>query len=566
MAKYSIGLDFGTNSCRALIVDINNGRELASHVFPYPSGESGVIVDVKNHNLARQNPVDYLKGIEVTIVEALKKARRENPGFVSKDIIGIGVDTTGSSPMPVDSDGNPLCLNDKFKDDPAAMVWLWKDHTSYAEAKLITDTAAEYRPEYLAKIGGVYSSEWFWSKLLHCQLESPEVFNSADNFVEICDWIPAVLTGNTKPDNIKRSICAAGHKAMYNDKWGGLPDEDFLRILSPELAELRKKLTSNAYPSNERAGFLSKEWAQKLDLSENVSIAVGAFDAHMGAVGAGIKTGTLVKILGTSTCDILIWPNDKSLADIPGVCGIVDGSVIGGFYGIEAGQSAVGDIFLWFVNSLVPENYGNTPEEKFANLEKEAAKLKPGESGLLALDWNNGNRTILVDVRLTGLLLGQTLHTKPHEIYRALIESTAFGSLAIIDRVEEYGVQIDEIVNCGGLTTKNPLLMQIYADVTNRPMVISKSEQTPALGAAIFAAVSAGEQISGFKDIYDAQKVMTGTGDVFKPIPENHKTYKKLYNLYHQLHDGFGTKSWSGNMYNIMKDLLDIRDNVSSKK
>ena len=566
MAKFSIGLDFGTNSCRALIVDISDGREIANHVFPYPSGDSGVIVDIKNHNLARQNPADYLTGIEVTIVEALKKAKKENPEFSYKDIIGIGVDTTGSSPMPVDSNGNPLCFNDKFKNDPAAMVWLWKDHTSFAEAKLITDTAAKLRPEYLDKIGGVYSSEWFWSKLLHCQSESPEVFNAADNFVEICDWIPAVLTGDTKPDNIKRSICAAGHKAMYNDKWGGLPDDEFLKVLSPALAELRKKLTSGAFPSDERAGFISKEWSEKLGLSDNVSIAVGAFDAHMGAVGAGIKTGTLVKILGTSTCDILIWPNDKTLADIPGVCGIVNGSVIGGFYGIEAGQSAVGDIFLWFINYLVPEKYGKTIEQKFANLEKEAAELKPGESGLLALDWNNGNRTILVDVRLTGLLLGQTLHTKPHEIYRALIESTAFGALAIIDRVEEYGVQINEIVNCGGLATKNPLLMQIYADVTNRPMIVSKSEQTPALGAAIFAAVSAGEQVSGFKDIYHAQKVMTGTGEVFNPIPENHKTYKNLYSLYRQLHDGFGTKSWSGSMYNVMKELLDIRDNISGEK
>ncbi|MFZ0455671.1 MAG: FGGY family carbohydrate kinase, partial [Ignavibacteriaceae bacterium] len=286
MAKYSIGLDFGTNSCRALIVDIGDGRELANHVFPYPSGDSGVIVDIRSHNLARQNPADYLKGIEVTIVEALKKARKENPKFSYKDVIGIGVDTTGSSPMPVDSTGNPLCFNDKFKNDPAAMVWLWKDHTSYVEAKLITDTATKLRPEYLDKIGGVYSSEWFWSKLLHCQLESPEVFKAADNFVEICDWIPAVLTGNTKPENIKRSICAAGHKAMYNDKWGGLPDEEFLRVLSPALAELRKKLASNAFSSDERAGFISKEWADKLGLSENVSIAVGAFDAHMGAVGA----------------------------------------------------------------------------------------------------------------------------------------------------------------------------------------------------------------------------------------------------------------------------------------
>ncbi len=565
MGKYSIGLDFGTNSCRALIVDISNGQELASHVFDYPSGNSGVITDVKDHNLARQNPADYLIGIEVTITEALKKAKKENSKFSPDDVIGIGVDTTGSSPMPVDSDGIPLCFQEKFKTQPAAMVWLWKDHTSHAEAKKITDTAALLRPEYLAKIGGVYSSEWFWSKLLHCQLENPDVFNSTYSFVEICDWIPAVLISNTKPDNIKRSICAAGHKAMYNDKWGGLPDEEFLGTLSPSLGEFRKKLTTKAFPSNERAGFLSPEWSDKLGLSTKVSVAVGAFDAHMGAVGAGIKTGTLVKILGTSTCDILVKPNNEKLADIPGVCGIVDGSVMGGFYGIEAGQSAVGDIFLWFVNNLVPEKYGKTQDEKFFNLEKAAIKLKPGESGLLALDWNNGNRTILVDVRLTGVLLGQTLHTQPHEIYRALIEATAFGALAIIDRIEEYGVQINEIINCGGLAVKSPLLMQIYADVTNRPMKISKSEQTPALGAAIFGAVSAGEEVSGFNDIGHAQKVMTGINNVFNPIEENHKTYKKIYSLYRQLHDGFGTKLWSGNMYNVMKDLLDIRDHANKE-
>jgi L-ribulokinase len=283
----------------------------------------------------------------------------------------------------------------------------------------------------------------------------------------------------------------------------------------------------------------------------------------MGAVGAGIKTGTLVKIMGTSTCDIMITPNKEKLADIPGVCGIVDGSVMGDSYGIEAGQSAVGDIFLWFVNNLVPEKYGKTTDEKFLNLEKAAIELKPGESGLLALDWNNGNRTILVDVRLTGMLLGQTLHTQPHEIYRALIEATAFGALAIIDRIEEYGVKINEVVNCGGLAAKSPLLMQIYADVTNRPMKISRSDQTPALGAAIFGAVSAGEQVSGFKDIYEAQKVMTGIGKTFDPIPENYDIYKKLYKLYQQLHDGFGMVKWSGNMYNVMKELLDIRDSIS---
>jgi L-ribulokinase len=566
MAKYSIGLDFGTNSCRALIVNISDGQELASHVFDYPSGDAGVIIDPKDPNLARQNPADYIKGIEVTITESLKKAKQNDPGFLPENVIGIGVDTTGSSPMPVDAEGMPLNFNDKFKNVPAAMVWLWKDHTSFAEAKLITETAAKHRPEYLAKIGGVYSSEWYWSKLLHCEKENPEVFNSVYSLVEICDWIPAVLTGNTKPENIKRSICAAGHKAMYNKNWGGLPDEEFLNLLSPKLGEIRKRLTQKTFSSEESIGTLSKEWADKLGLSPKVSIAVGAFDAHMGAVGAGIKTGTLVKIMGTSTCDIMISPNKEKLADIPGVCGIVDGSVMGDFYGIEAGQSAVGDIFLWFVNNLVPEKYGKTTDEKFLNLEKAAIELKPGESGLLALDWNNGNRTILVDVRLTGMLLGQTLHTQPHEIYRALIEATAFGALAIIDRIEEYGVKINEVVNCGGLAAKSPLLMQIYADVTNRPMKISRSDQTPALGAAIFGAVSAGENVSGFKDIYEAQRVMTGIGKTFDPIPENYDIYKKLYKLYQQLHDGFGTVKWSGNMYNVMKELLDIRDSISKGK
>ena len=281
---------------------------------------------------------------------------------------------------------------------------------------------------------------------------------------------------------------------------------------------------------------------------------------------AGVTTGTLVKILGTSTCDIMVWPNEKSLSDIPGVCGIVDGSVMGGFYGIEAGQSAVGDIFLWFVNYLVPERYGKTLEEKFENLESAATKLAPGESGLMALDWNNGNRTILVDVRLSGLLLGQTLHTQPHEIYRALVEATAFGALAIIDRIESNGVEINEIVNCGGLAIKNSMLMHIYADITGRPMKVSRSEQTPALGAAMFGAISTGKEISGYEDILQAQKAMCEVSKVYEPIPENHEIYKKLYALYMQLHDGFGTKNGSGNMFNVMKDLLTIRDSVRKGK
>ena len=566
MSKYAIGLDFGTNSCRSLIVDISNGNELASHVFNYPSGEAGVIIDSSNPNLARQNPQDYIQGIEVTVKEAIKKAKAADSNFSEENVIGIGVDTTGSSPMPVDEKGAPLCFQEKFKNEPAAMVWLWKDHTSHEEAQAITKLASEIRPQYLAKIGGVYSSEWYWSKIWHCQKENPEVFKAAYTFYEICDWIPAVLVGDTNPNHIKKSICAAGHKAMFNAQWDGYPDSEFLDKLSPGLGELRNKIANSAYPADEQIGYISSEWASKLGLSTKVSVAVGAFDAHMGAVGAGVTQGTLVKILGTSTCDVMIQPNNNKLADIPGVCGIVDGSVKGGFFGIEAGQSAVGDIFLWFVNNLVPEQYGKNQNEKFTNLEKEAAQLKPGETGLIALDWNNGNRTILVDVRLTGLLLGQTLYTQPHEIYRALVEATAFGALAIIDRIEENGVKINEVVNCGGLAVKNSLLMQIYADVTGRPMKISKSEQTPALGAAIFGAVSAGKDASGYETIDQAQAAMTGISKTYNPIKENHEVYKKLYAIYRQLHDGFGTKSWTGNMYNVMKDLLEIRDKVRKEK
>ncbi len=562
MRKYTIGIDFGTNSCRTLIVDIRNGKELANTVFDYPSGEAGIITGSKDPNLARQNPADYLQGIEVTVKNAFEQALTADPSFSAADIIGIGVDTTGSSPMPVDQGGQPLCFNERFADNPAAMVWLWKDHTSYAEAELITRKAAELRPEYLAKIGGVYSSEWFWSKLWHCLNTAPEVFAAAYSFVEICDWIPAVLTGDTDPLNLKRSVCAAGHKAMFNAQWGGLPDANFLNELDPKLGKMRERLYTHAYPAEERIGNLSPHWAAKLGLEQDIGVAVGAFDAHMGAVGAGIKVGTLVKILGTSTCDVMIWPNTKTLKDIPGVCGIVDGSVQGGYFGIEAGQSAVGDIFLWFVNNLVPDSYGKTTGEKFKRLESLANQLRPGESGLLALDWNNGNRTILVDVRLAGLLLGQTLHTQPHEIYRAFIESTAYGALTIIDRIEAYGVPIKEVVNCGGLAAKNPLLMQIYADITNRPMKVSQSDQTPALGAAIFGAVAAG----GYEHVEQAQQAMTGIKEVYNPNPDNHKIYEELYALYKQLHDGFGTKDGGGYMYNVMKDLLEIRDRVRRAK
>lgn len=517
MKTYSLGLDFGTNSCRSLIVDLNNGQELSSQVVPYPSGQEGVFLNSKDPNVARQEAEDYLFCMQESVRRAIDRAKDVDSSFAPKRIIGIGIDTTGSSPMPVNEEGLPLSQVPEFKGNPDAKVWLWKDHSSFAEAARITELAREKRPQYLAKIGGIYSSEWFWSKILHCKNVSPEVFQAAYSFVEICDYIPAVLAGSTKPASIVRSICAAGHKAMYNEIWGGLPDKEFLSDLNPGLGELRDRLYAKAVSSDHLAGYLCRDWAENLDLEPGIAIAVGAFDAHMGAVGAGIKEGTLVKILGTSTCDIMVSPGEKVLADIPGVCGIVDGSVLPGFFGIEAGQSAVGDIFLWFVHHLVPDSYGRTVDEKFKNLEKEACRQKPGEHGLLALDWNNGNRTILVDVRLSGLLLGQTLHTQAHEIYRALIEATAFGALTIINRIEEYGVAVKEIINCGGLAAKNPFLLQIYADITGRPMKVSQSDQTCALGAAIFGAVAAGPEQGGFKTVEEAQKSMTGIREVYQP-------------------------------------------------
>jgi L-ribulokinase len=495
-----------------------------------------------------------------SVQEAMAQARQDNAEFHPENIIGIGVDTTGSSPMPVNDKGIPLGLLPEFKDNLNAMVWLWKDHSSYAEAAQITEQAQEIRPQFLAKVGGTYSSEWFWSKILHCKNTDPEAFKAAHSFVEFCDYIPALLAGDTRPDKITRSVCAAGHKAMYNEEWGGLPDKEFLSSIDSELGKLRARLYEKAVPSDRLAGQLSTEWAEKLGLNPGIAIAVGAFDAHMGAVGAGIKEGTLVKILGTSTCDIMVFSKKKSLADIPGVCGIVEGSVLPDYYGIEAGQSAVGDIFLWFVNHLVPDSYGKTVDDKFKNLEREASKQKPGEHGLLALDWNHGNRTILVDVRLSGLLIGQTLHTQAHEIYRALIEATAFGALTIINRIEEYGVKVEEIVNCGGLAAKNPFLMQIYADITGRPMKVSRSDQTCALGAAIFGATAAGKEKGGFSTVEEAQEALTGIKETYEPAPEKHTIYKEMFRLYSQLHDAFGTDSWSGILYNVMKDLIALRE------
>ena len=556
-SKYTLGLDYGTNSVRAVIVNTANGSEIATAVWNYATGTQGVILG-RDPNLARQNPADYVKGAEITIKLALASAKRDVKGFQPSDVIGIGVDTTGSTPIPVDSNGRPLAFDKRFAKNPAAMAWLWKDHTSIAEATEITELARKRRPEYLAKCGGTYSSEWFFSKILHCLRTSAAVFDAAHLWVECADWIPAMLTGTEAPDRLSIGICSAGHKAMYHDSWGGYPDAKFLSELDPKLGKLRERLRPKAVAIDHKAGELTDEWAKRTGLPAGIPVAVGAFDAHLGAVGSGIAPGTLVKIIGTSTCDMMVVPEGKKLPDIPGLCGIVPGSILPGYYGLEAGQSAVGDIFNWFVNYIQPMGKKVGTHEALSN---EAAKLAPGESGLLALDWNNGNRTVLVDQRLTGLLLGQTLYTTPAEIYRALVEATAFGALTIINRFEEYGAKVGQIVNCGGIADKNPLVMQIYADVTGRPIRISRSTQTCALGAAIAGAVVAGRKAGGYDTCAAAQKAMTGLKTrVFKPNTKAHAVYKRLYTLYLTLHDAFGTQKTTAPLYGVMKELLEIRN------
>ncbi len=555
--RFAIGVDYGTNSVRALVVDVQDGREVATCVYDYPSGEAGILLDRGDPNLARQNPADYIEGFYRCVKGALQAAEKQR-GFTAENVVGIGVDTTGSTPIPVDREGLPLALQGAMKKNLSAHAWLWKDHTSYAEAAEITGRAAGSSDGYLAKCGGSYSSEWYWSKILHCKRVAPSVFAAAYSWVELADFIPGFITGNLDPDTMPRGICAAGHKAMYHEQWGGLPSKSFLKSVDPGLASVRDHYAAPALSSDRKAGDLTAEVARKVGLPAGIAVAVGAFDAHMGAVGAGIKPGTLVKIIGTSTCDMMVAPMDSPLPDIPGLCGIVPGSIIPGMYGLEAGQSAVGDIFNWFVRHLTPAEY-TAQGDPHVNLTKAAERLKPGESGLLALDWNNGNRTILVDPLLTGLLVGQTLHTSAPEVYRALVEATAFGALTIINRFEQYGVKVKEVVNCGGIAEKNAFVMQIYADVTGRPMKISRSAQTCALGAAIFGAVVGG----AYKSVEQAQRKMTGTkSDYYRPNKAAVRVYSELYGLYRTAHDAFGTHDFRGQLDQVMKKLIAIRESV----
>jgi L-ribulokinase len=567
--SYVIGIDFGTNSARAIVVSCAEGKTIGTAVAEYHSGDHGVLTHPKDPHLARQNPADYIGSLGHAVSAALRQADAA-PGFSRDRVIGIGVDTTGSTPLPIDARARPLALDPQWESHLAAHAWLWKDHTAAEEAADITAMAAEHAPEYLAPIGGTYSSEWWWAKIWKCLKVAPEVFDAAHSWVELADYIPAVLAGVDDPAKIVRSVCAAGHKAMYltrepgsGSRDPGLPSKEFLERLDPRLAELRDRLYDIALPPGTPAGHLCAEWANVLGLREGIVIAMGGFDAHYGAVGSGIEVGTLVKIIGTSTCDCVIaeaGPDDDEVT-IPGICGVVNGSILPGFLGIEAGQSAVGDLLNWWVEGVCKGDARLHDE-----LSREAATLGPGESGLLALDWNNGNRTVLVDPRLTGLIIGQTLHTTRAEIYRALIEATAFGARMIIERLRDHGVDIDRVVCCGGIAEKNDLFMQIYADVLGMPMLIAGSPQAPALGAAISAAVTAGAAAGGFDSWEDAQQQMTSLKDArFEPVDNAREVYDELFDLYQALHNGFGNVTPHAAFGEVMKDLLAIRAGAADR-
>jgi len=491
--KYVIGVDYGTDSVRALVVNVKTGEEVATAVKKYACWEKGMFCDpIKNKY--RQHPKDYIEGLIDTVKEALRKCEPE----VAKNVIALGFDTTGSTPVLVDEEGTPLALRPEFAENPNAMFVLWKDHTAINEADEINALAKQWDTDYTKYEGGIYSSEWVWAKMLHLLRVDTSLRKHAFSWIEHCDWIPALVTGNTIPKEIKRSRCAAGHKAMWHTDWGGLPSEEFLTALDPLLKNFRKNLFSETYTSDTCVGTLSTEWANKLGLSTDVKVGVGTFDAHAGAVGGEIKPGCLLRIMGTSTCDILIVPyEDIGKKLIPGICGQVDGSVIPGYVGLEAGQSAFGDVYAWFkdilawpLTSIEDEKIRKQTENNIiSQLSYEASKLEVTENDIIATDWLNGRRTPDADQSLTGSISGLTLGTSAPMIFKALVEATAFGSKAIVDRLLENDVKINEVIALGGVAKKSDFVMQTLSNVLNLPIKVARSFETCAQGAAMYAAV-----------------------------------------------------------------------------
>jgi L-ribulokinase len=547
--KYVIGIDYGTDSVRSVVVDTTNGKFAGSSVYEYPRWKKGLYCD-PSRNQFRQHPLDYIEGLEQSVKGALKGLSSD----VIENVAGITVDTTGSTPVAVNRSGVPLSLTAGFESDPDAMFVLWKDHTAVNEAALINEMAVSWGGTDFTKYeGGIYSSEWFWAKVLHIMRHNKKVRLNAWSWVEHCDWIPALLTGNTNPLEIKRSRCAAGHKAMWHADFGGLPDEKFLIKLDPVLAGLKEKLFTETYTCDAEVGTITKEWADLLGLPADVKVGAGAFDAHLGAVGGEVKPHHLVKVMGTSTCDMMVAPmNEVGNKLIAGICGQVDGSIVPGMLGLEAGQSAFGDIYAWFskillwpVNEMISEMSWldektkerikeETSERIIGDLSRMAESLPVEETGIVALDWMNGRRTPDANQALKGAISGLSLGSDAPRIFRALVEATAFGSRMINERFISEGISIDGVIAVGGVARKNPFVMQIVADVLNMPIRVASSDQTCALGSAMAASVVAGIH----KDIPSAQKAMgSGFEKEYLPDPARAKQYQILFRKY----KGLGT-------------------------
>jgi L-ribulokinase len=545
--KCVIGIDYGTDSVRSVVVDTANGKIEGTSVFEYPRWKKGLFCN-PSINQFRQHPLDYIEGLEQSVKGAISGLTSE----IVKNIAGITVDTTGSTPVAVDREGTPLSLKPAYENNPDAMFVLWKDHTAVKEAAEINNLARSWGGiDFTRFEGGIYSSEWFWAKILHVLRHSEEMRKNAWSWVEHCDWIPALLTGKTDPLQMKRGRCAAGHKAMWHDDFNGLPDEKFLIKLDPVLTGLRERLFTNTYTCDTEVGHLSPEWAKRLGLSTEVKVGAGTFDAHTGAVGGEIKPYYLVKVMGTSTCDMIVAPmsevGDKLVA---GICGQVDGSIIPGMLGLEAGQSAFGDIYAWFgqllmwpVNNIISEmNWldeksrqkirEETADKLISQLSRQAASLPIEETSVLALDWMNGRRTPDANQALKGAITGLSLGSDAPKIFKALIEATAFGSKMINERFISEGIRIDGVIAIGGVAKKNPFVMQIVADVLNMPIKVATSEQTCALGSAMAASVVAGVH----KDIPAAQKAMGGGFEKeYHPDPIRAKKYDLLFREYKEL-------------------------------
>ncbi|MDR0865489.1 MAG: ribulokinase [Candidatus Symbiothrix sp.] len=531
--KYVIGLDYGTDSARAIIVEAETGKEIASSVKYYKRWKEGKYC-VPAKNQYRQHPLDYVESLEESVKEALSKA----PKGVAENVVGIAFDTTGSTPVLINQDGLPLSLLPEYAENPNAMFVLWKDHTAIAEAAKINELAKKSAIDYTAYEGGIYSSEWVWAKISHVLSVDESIRKDAYSWIEHCDWLPALITGKTRPADLVRGRCAAGHKALWHPSWGGLPPEEFLTAINPLLAGFRSRLFEETYPSNTQVGRLTEEWAKRLGLSTNVAVAAGAFDCHFGAVGAEITPGAFVRVIGTSTCDVMVVPYEE-IGDklIPGICGQVDGSVIPGLVGLEAGQSGFGDIYAWFKRVLeFPLQF--VSDEKLRQeisdkiipaLSEEAAKIPVSESSVLAVDWMNGRRTPDANQLVKGTITGLNLGSSAPLIFKALVEATAFGSKAIVDRFIENGIEIKEVIGIGGISLKSPFVMQTLADVLGMPIKVARTEQACAFGAAMFAAVVAGV----YDKVEEAQKAM-GQGFAFEYIPneENHSLYLELYKKY----------------------------------